>query len=335
MKYNPYLNEWAAGLAGFTRIHPSAPESCAQGALEVLYETQEWFSTLTGLAGVTTQPVAGAQGELVGLKLFQAYHRSRGEEHRDVMLIPRSAHGTNFASAAMAGFPSGRGIALLKADSTGCIDPEDLDAKIEEFGPRIAGIMITNPNTGGIFETSFADIARKVHEAGGLVYLDGANLNAIAGWIDLGAMGVDAVHSNLHKTWTIPHGGGGPGDGIVAVSERLLDFLPGKQIIREGDRFTAVTPPSSIGTFHRHWGNFAHKVRCYAYLLRLGREGIPLKMTSQYCQPAPSGHPVCMSLSCRSRRNNLKPWRRSAFPVRRRFPLSEKCSSTSAITLQR
>jgi len=275
MKYNPYLNEWAAGLAGFTRIHPSAPESCAQGALEVLYETQEWFSTLTGLAGVTTQPVAGAQGELVGLKLFQAYHRSRGEEHRDVMLIPRSAHGTNFASAAMAGFPSGRGIALLKADSTGCIDPEDLDAKIEEFGPRIAGIMITNPNTGGIFETSFADIARKVHEAGGLVYLDGANLNAIAGWIDLGAMGVDAVHSNLHKTWTIPHGGGGPGDGIVAVSERLLDFLPGKQIIREGDRFTAVTPPSSIGTFHRHWGNFAHKVRCYAYLLRLGREGIP------------------------------------------------------------
>ena len=275
MKYNPYLNEWAAGLEGFTRIHPAAPESCIQGSLEILFETQEWFKNMTGLAGVTTQPVAGAQGELVGLKMFQAYHRARGDEHRNVMLIPRSAHGTNFATAAMAGFPAGRGIALLKADSTGCIDPEDLDAKIEEFGPRIAGIMITNPNTGGIFETAFAEIAEKVHKAGGLVYLDGANLNAIAGWIDLGAMGVDAVHSNLHKTWTIPHGGGGPGDGIVAVSERLTDFLPGKQIIRNGDHFTAITPPSSIGTFHRHWGNFAHKVRCYTYLLRLGKEGIP------------------------------------------------------------
>ncbi|MFP4358246.1 MAG: aminomethyl-transferring glycine dehydrogenase subunit GcvPB [Puniceicoccaceae bacterium] len=275
MKYNPYLNEWAAGRAGFTDIHPAAPESCSQGSLEVLFEIQEWFRAMTGLAGVTTQPVAGAQGELVGLKMFQAYHRSRGDNGRDVMLIPRSAHGTNFASAAMAGFPSGRGIALLKADATGCIDPEDLDAKIAEFGPRIAGIMITNPNTGGIFETAFAEIAEKVHAAGGLVYLDGANLNAIAGWIDLGAMGVDAVHSNLHKTWTIPHGGGGPGDGIVAVSERLLDFLPGKQIVRGGNGFTAVTPPQSIGTFHRHWGNFAHKVRCYAYLLRLGREGVP------------------------------------------------------------
>ena len=275
MKYNPYLNEWAAGLEGFTRIHPSAPESCVQGSLEVLFETQEWFKNMTGLAGVTTQPVAGAQGELVGLKMFQAYHRARGDAHRDVMLIPRSAHGTNFATAAMAGYPSGRGIVLLQADSTGCIDAKDLEEKIEEYGPRIAGIMITNPNTGGIFETAFADIATKIHETGGLVYLDGANLNAIAGWIDLAAMGVDAVHSNLHKTWTIPHGGGGPGDGIVAVSERLVDFLPGKQVIRKGDGFTTVTPSQSIGTFHRHWGNFAHKVRCYTYLLRLGREGIP------------------------------------------------------------
>ena len=275
MKYNPYLNEWAAGLPGFTDIHPTAPESCSQGSLEVLFEIQEWFRTMTGLAGVTTQPVAGAQGELVGLKMFQAYHRSRNDTGRDVMLIPRSAHGTNFASAAMAGFPTGRGIALLKADATGCIDPEDLDAKIAEFGSRIAGIMITNPNTGGIFETAFAEIAEKVHGAGGLVYLDGANLNAIAGWIDLGAMGVDAVHSNLHKTWTIPHGGGGPGDGIVAVSERLVDFLPGKQIVRTEKGFTTVTPPQSIGTFHRHWGNFAHKVRCYAYLLRLGKAGVP------------------------------------------------------------
>ncbi len=275
MKYNPYLNERAAGLPGFTRIHPTAPEECAQGSLEVLYETQEWFTTMTGLAAITTQPVAGAQGELVGLKMFQAYHRDRGDTKRDLMLIPRSAHGTNFASAAMAGFPARSGIALLNADSTGCIDIEDLDAKIEEFGPRIAGIMITNPNTGGIFETAFADIAQKVHGAGGLVYLDGANLNAIAGWIDLGAMGVDAVHSNLHKTWTIPHGGGGPGDAIVGVSEKLVDFLPGKQITRSGEGFSAKTPSKTIGSFHRNWGNFAHKVRCYAYLLRLGREGGP------------------------------------------------------------
>ena len=275
MKYNPYLNEWAAGLSGFTRIHPSAPESCIQGSLEVLYEIQEWFKNMTGLAGLTTQPVAGAQGELVGLKMFQAYHRSRGDSSRDVMLIPRSAHGTNFATAAMAGFPAGRGIALLKADSTGCIDPADLDAKLEEYGSRVAGIMITNPNTGGIFETSFAEIAEKVHGVGGLVYLDGANLNAIAGWIDLGAMGVDAVHSNLHKTWTIPHGGGGPGDGIVAVSEKLVDFMPGRQIVRHDGGFSSVVPSKSIGNFHRHWGNFAHKVRCYAYLLRLGQEGVP------------------------------------------------------------
>lgn len=275
MKYNPYLNEKAAGLPGFTGIHPTAPDSCIQGSLEVLYETQEWFKTITGLAAVTTQPVAGAQGELVGLKMFQAYHRDNADPDRDIMLIPRSAHGTNFASAAMAGFPTRGGIALLNADSTGCIDPDDLDAKIAEFGPRIAGIMITNPNTGGIFETSFAEIARKVHAAGGLVYLDGANLNAIAGWIDLGAMGVDAVHSNLHKTWTIPHGGGGPGDAIVAVSEKLVDFLPGKQIEKSSEGFRARTPSKTIGSFHRHWGNFAHKVRCYAYLLRLGREGVP------------------------------------------------------------
>jgi len=275
MKYNPYLNEWAAGLKGFTHAHPAAPASLQQGSLEVLYETQNWFKTMTGLAGVTTQPVAGAQGELVGLKMFQAYHRANGDTSRNVMLIPKSAHGTNFASAAMAGFPSNGGIALLRADSTGCVDIRDLDEKLEEYGHRVAGIMITNPNTGGIFETRFADIARKVHEVGGLVYLDGANLNAIAGWIDLAAMGVDAVHSNLHKTWTIPHGGGGPGDGIVAVSHKLVDFLPGKQIVLEDGLYRAISPKHSIGTFHRHWGNFAHKVRCYTYLLRLGREGVP------------------------------------------------------------
>lgn len=280
MKYNPYLNEWAAGLEGFTSSHPQAPIADVQGNLELLYQTQEWFKGITGLAGVTTQPVAGAQGELVGIKMFQAYHRANGESERDIILIPKSAHGTNFATATMAGFidkkhadrPSG--IVLLEADESGIIDLADLREKIDQYGPHIAGIMVTNPNTGGVFETEFKKIADWVHEVGGLVYMDGANMNAICGWIDLGAMGVDAVHNNLHKTWTIPHGGGGPGDAIVAVSEKLVEFLPGYQIEKQDDQFVPVRPEQSIGSFHRHWGNFAHKIRCYSYLLRLGKEGV-------------------------------------------------------------
>ncbi|MFP4069536.1 MAG: aminomethyl-transferring glycine dehydrogenase subunit GcvPB [Opitutales bacterium] len=274
MKYNPKVNDWAAGLPGFTDIHPQAPIEDAQGCLYLLYEIQEWFKAITGLAAVTTQPLAGAQGELVGLKLFQAYHRDRNET-RDVILIPRSAHGTNFATATMAGFAGKRGkIVYLESDTEGRVLNEDLDNRIQEYGRRIAGIMITNPNTSGIFETSFKQIAEKIHGIGGLVYMDGANMNAIAGWVDLGALGVDAVHNNLHKTWTIPHGGGGPGDAIVAVSERLVAYLPGCQIEKDGDFYRPYKEGKSIGSFHRHWGNFAHKVRCYAYLLRLGREGV-------------------------------------------------------------
>ena len=274
MKYNPKVNDWAAGLPGFTDLHPQAPFEDSQGCLMVLHEIQEWFKGITGLPGVTTQPLAGAQGELVGLKLFQAYHRNKCET-RDVILIPRSAHGTNFATATMAGFGGKQGkIVYLEADNEGRVLNEDLDLRIEEYGKRIAGVMITNPNTSGIFESSFKQIAEKIHALGGLVYMDGANMNAIAGWIDLDALGVDAVHNNLHKTWTIPHGGGGPGDAIVAVSEKLIPFLPGYQIEFDGECYTPVKPEKSIGSFHRHWGNFAHKVRCYAYLLRLGREGV-------------------------------------------------------------
>ena len=274
MKYNPKINDWAAGLPGFTDLHPQAPVEDSQGCLMILHEIQEWFKGITGLPGVTTQPLAGAQGELVGLKLFQAYHRDKCE-NRDVILIPRSAHGTNFATATMAGFGGKQGkIVYLEADNEGRVLNEDLDLRIEEYGERIAGVMITNPNTSGIFESSFKQIAEKIHALGGLVYMDGANMNAIAGWIDLDALGVDAVHNNLHKTWTIPHGGGGPGDAIVAVSEKLIPFLPGYQIEFNGESYTPVKPEKSIGSFHRHWGNFAHKVRCYAYLLRLGREGV-------------------------------------------------------------
>ncbi len=282
MKYNPYINDWAASLDGFTSVHPQAPVADVQGSLELLYEIQEWFKRITGLGAVTTQPVAGAQGELVGLKLFQAYHHSRGESHRDVVFIPKSAHGTNFATAIMAGFYTGvsngerRGIVLLEADQAGQIDMDDFNAKLGEYGDRLAGVMITNPNTSGIFETHFKSIADQVHAAGGLMYMDGANMNAIAGWVDLGALGVDAVHNNLHKTWTIPHGGGGPGDAIVAVCDKLAPFLPGFQVEKDPDgRFQPVRPAQSIGSFHRHWGNFAHKVRCFTYLLRLGRAGVP------------------------------------------------------------
>jgi glycine dehydrogenase len=280
MKYNPYINEWASALPGFTSIHPQAPIEDVQGSLEVLYEIQEWFKTMTGLAGVTTQPLAGAQGELVGLKLFQGYFRDRGED-RNVILIPGSAHGTNFATAAMAGFTDKKingkklGIVLLKADGRGQIDMTDLDEKIAEYGKQIAGVMITNPNTSGMFETDFKAIADKIHAIGGLMYMDGANMNAIAGWLDLGKMGVDAIHNNLHKTWSIPHGGGGPGDAIVAVSEKLMDFLPGHQIIKEEGNYKPVKASKSIGSFHRHWGNFQHKIRTLTYLYRLGKEGVP------------------------------------------------------------
>lgn len=274
MKYNPMLNDWAASLPGFSQVHPQAPEEDAQGPLSVLYETQEWFRDITGLSAVTTQPVAGAQGELVGLKLFQAYHRKRGEGHRNIVFIPQSAHGTNFATAAMAGYA--KGIVHLLANTEGTIDMEDFSEKIKVYGDKLCGVMITNPNTSGIFENNFQLVSQAVHEAGGLVYMDGANMNAIAGIVNLGSLGVDAVHNNLHKTWTIPHGGGGPGDAIVAVSEKLVDFLPGKIITQDEEGlFRSTKPKFSIGSFHRHWGNFGHKVRAYSYLLRLGKEGVP------------------------------------------------------------
>jgi glycine dehydrogenase len=281
MKYNPEINDWAAGLEGFTDTHPQAPLSDVQGNLEVLFEIQEWFKKITGLPALTTQPVAGAQGELVGLKLFQAYHRDRGEgDTRNIVIIPRSAHGTNPATATMAGFVTKKvdgkniGIHNISALPSGEMDIDQIKELVEEYGNSIAGIMVTNPNTAGIFETKFKEMSELMHSIGALVYMDGANMNAIAGRVDLNALGVDAVHNNLHKTWSIPHGGGGPGDAIVAVSERLIDYLPGHQVIKDGDKFSMVKAPKSIGSFHRHHGNFAHKVRAYTYLLALGGEGI-------------------------------------------------------------
>ncbi len=281
MKYNPYINDWAASLPGFTELHPQAPVEDAQGSLKILFEIQEMFKSITGLAAVTTQPVAGAQGELVGLKLFQAYHRDHGEGHlRNILLIPRSAHGTNPATATMAGYitkvdqGTQYGIVTIEANEHGQINTVQLKELIQTYGKRIAGVMVTNPNTSGIFESEFRLMSELIHSVGGLVYMDGANMNAIAGWVDLNKLGVDAVHNNLHKTWTIPHGGGGPGDGIVAVSERLVNYLPGIQVVNKNGFYDVVKAPKSIGTFHRHYGNFAHKVRAYTYIKALGGEGV-------------------------------------------------------------
>jgi glycine dehydrogenase len=284
MKYNPLINDYLAALPGFTDLHPKAPIEDSQGALEILFQSQELFKAITGLAAVTTQPVAGAQGELVGLKLFQAYHRANDEEkQRNLILIPRSAHGTNPATATMAGFEAYRengkqvgGIITIDANESGQIDMSQLREVVAKNASNLAGVMVTNPNTSGIFESDFKQMSELIHQAGGLVYMDGANMNAIAGWVDLNRLGVDAVHNNLHKTWSISHGGGGPGDAIVAVSERLIPFLPGVQIEFDSQKqlYYPVKPKKSIGSFHRHYGNFAHKVRCYSYLRALGSEGV-------------------------------------------------------------
>lgn len=281
MKYNPEINDWAASLSGFTQTHPQSSEQNVQGNLEILYEIQQWFKAITGLPAVTTQPVAGAQGELVGIKLFQAFHADNGEaDTRNVVLIPKSAHGTNPATATMAGYETKVvngvqiGIVHIEADDKGEMNFEQLKMLVDKYQNQIAGVMVTNPNTAGIFETKFQQMSELIHSVGGLVYMDGANMNAIAGWIDLNKLGVDAVHNNLHKTWSIPHGGGGPGDAIVAVSERLIDYLPGVQIVKENDQYTCRKPLMSIGSFHRHLGNFAHKVRAYTYLRALGSDGI-------------------------------------------------------------
>ena len=281
MKYNPYINDYAASLPGFTNVHPQAPVEDIQGCLEILFEIQEQFKAITGLPGVVTQAVAGAQGELVGLKMFQAYHRDRGEgDTRNVIIIPRSAHGTNPATATMAGYQTKMvegqlyGIYTVEALANGEMNLGQIKEFLKTDGHRVAGVMVTNPNTAGIFETQFKEMSALIHEVGGLVYMDGANMNAIAGILDLDKLGVDAVHNNLHKTWTIPHGGGGPGDAIVGVSSRLLDFMPGVQVVKKDGRFETVKAPKSCGSFHRHYGNFAHKIRAYTYIKALGADGV-------------------------------------------------------------
>lgn len=271
MKYNPRIAHEGAMLAGFARLHPQTPAPAMQGLLRVLWELQEWLAAITGMAAVSLTPAAGAQGELAGVAMIRAYHQARGDHQRKRMLIPTAAHGTNPASARMAGFA----VVEIPNGPDGDLDLAALDAAL---GPDTAGIMLTNPSTLGVFERQIVQIAERVHGAGGLLYYDGANLNAILGRVRPGDMGFDVMHLNLHKTLATPHGGGGPGAGAVAVRERLLPFLPQPRVARdEHGRYhwlDAGDLPASIGRLSAHAGNIGVLLRAHAYLRRLGREGV-------------------------------------------------------------
>ncbi len=268
MKYNPKLNEDVARLPGFAGVHPHADADLTQGALGLLHELSELLRAISGMAAVTLQPVAGAHGELLGMFLFKRVLEQRGEPSRTRILLPDSAHGTNPASAAMAGFS----VTEIRSNDRGTVD---LDALRAELDSTVAGIMLTVPNTLGIFEENILDVTRAVHDAGGLCYFDGANLNSFIGRARPGDMGADVFHFNLHKTLSTPHGGGGPGAGAVAVSAPLVDYLPVPWIVESSGAVRLDWDhPKSVGSVHSFYGNFLVAVRAYAYLLQLGDSGL-------------------------------------------------------------
>ena len=267
MKYNPKLCDWAAEHPGFRDLHPAAPASLTQGALEVVSATEHILCELTGMARASFQPPAGAAGELTGLLIMRAYHRAKGRR-RTKVLIPDSSHGTNPASVTLGGYEA----VSVPSSSDGLVDVEALRALVDE---HVAGLMLTNPNTLGLFEEDIHEIADMIHEVGGLVYYDGANLNAILGVARPGDMGFDIVHSNLHKTFATPHGGGGPGAGPVAVTEELAQFLPGALPDRAEDgSLSWSVPENSIGRVHGNHGNFLVVLRALAYMRALGGSGL-------------------------------------------------------------
>lgn len=267
MKYNPRVNEVAAGLEGFTDIHPLQPTETVQGCLEVFKTLESYLCEIAGMKRMTFQPAAGAHGEFTGLLLIKAYHKSRGDEKRKKIIVPDSAHGTNPASAAMAGFS----VVSVPSGPDGCVDIEKLK---EIAGDDVAGLMLTNPNTVGLFDKNILEITKIIHDCGGLCYYDGANLNAVMGTVRPGDMGFDVIHLNLHKTFSTPHGGGGPGSGPVGCKEFLVPFLP--SILVEGeDKLVAVKEKDSIGEMKNFYGNFLVVVRALAYVMTLGKEGIP------------------------------------------------------------
>jgi len=268
MKYNPKINEWACSLPGFTMLHPLQPAEDSQGILELLHHLQTFFTEIAGLAQTTLQPCAGAHGEMTGLMIINAYHRSRGED-RPKVLAPDSAHGTNPASCAVCG----RHACPVVSRPDGRVDMNDLKQKVDE---QTAALMITNPNTVGVFDEQIADIAEILHHKGALLYLDGANMNAILGIARPGDFGVDVMHFNTHKTFATPHGCGGPGSGPVAVSERLVEFLPEPLVVRheDGTYGWAKPSPHSIGHVRSFYGQISVLIRAYAYIRALGATGL-------------------------------------------------------------
>jgi glycine cleavage system P protein (glycine dehydrogenase) subunit 2 len=280
MKYNPKVNEAMARLPGFSQLHPLQPIETIQGALLLMYELQEMLKEIGGFAGITLQPAAGAHGELTGVLIIRAYHEARGDSKRTKILIPDSAHGTNPATSAM----SGMQVVEIPSDARGNVD---LGALQSECDDTLAGLMLTNPNTLGLFDEHVEEVIRLVHAAGGLVYGDGANMNALLGVVRPGDLGFDVLHYNLHKTFSTPHGGGGPGSGPVGVAAHLVDFLPGPiiDIIEEGDDELAplygpVYPPRSIGRVKSFFGHFGMMVRAYTYIRMYGPDG--LRQVSEY-----------------------------------------------------
>lgn len=268
MKYNPKINEDMARLDGFVNIHPHQPEGTVQGALKLMYELDEALCEIAGMDKMTLQPAAGAHGELTGLMLINAYHEKRGDSKRTKIIVPDSAHGTNPASTAMAGFDA----VEVKSTEEGLVD---IDSLKEVLSDEIAGFMLTNPNTLGLFEKEIKEIADLVHDCGGLLYYDGANANAIMGITRPGDMGFDVVHLNLHKTFSTPHGGGGPGSGPVGVKKSLIEFLPVPVVEREEDRyFLNYDYPNSIGKVKDFYGHFNVLVKTYSYILNMGKDGL-------------------------------------------------------------
>ena len=270
MKYNPKINEEIAAMPAFQGIHPLQDESTVQGVLEVYSEMERALSAITGMKRFTLNPCAGAHGELTGLMVMRSYHASRGDLARTKVIVPDSAHGTNPASAAVCGLS----IVEVKSNASGLVDVEDLKPLL---GPDIAGIMMTNPNTLGLFEKDIKEIAALVHECGGLLYYDGANMNPLLGVVRPGDMGFDIMHINLHKTFSTPHGGGGPGSGPVGVAERLADFLPTPRVVKEDGCFRIVgDAPLSAGQVSGFMGNFGVILRAYAYILMLGKQNLSM-----------------------------------------------------------
>ena len=271
MKFNPKVNEWAARLPGFADLHPFAPDELAQGTLQLMWELEQALGEIGGMRAVTLQPAAGAQGELTGILMVRAYHRSRGDFGRTEVLVPDSAHGTNPATASMAGFKT---LSIPSAPDGGV----DLAAFRAALGPTTAAVMITNPSTVGLFEARIGELLEAVHAVGALAYMDGANLNAIMGRFKPGEAGFDVMHINVHKTFSTPHGGGGPGAGPVGVGEKLLPFLPWPRVLRESDgTFRTERPgerPQSIGRVRAFAGSTGVLVRAYAYIRALGAAGL-------------------------------------------------------------